>query len=794
MAEDSKLVITVDTSNSVVSVKKLDKALDSVERSGEKTSDQFDKMSRRSEKLAQSTQANVGQFRQLAASAAAFVTVGLGASVFNTVKSVQSMKMQLKTLLGTMENANGAFAALQTFASRTPYNLEQSVRAFQKLTALGLEPSERALFSYGNTASAMGKDLDQMIEAVADAATGEFERLKEFGIKSSTQGDQVKFTFQNVTTTVKKNAEDIKNYLIGIGEANFATAMSDQMDSINGQVSNLQDEWSKLKYEIGRGLERSTFLLDIASWIKTVRLAIPVLQIKFRSFRDFLFLQFDSIVAGFKKSMILLGYSTTVVTGTFKLLWAKAIDSVIEMYAGLQSKFADFLRLIPDASGLASSLQASATAARNLATNEQAVVKEMKTAEALAQGRLDAINKDLALKRSSAQATEVEYQKELQLAQTRKAGTKTLDDFVKKTSEEVKKARESKKLAAEAAKIKAKGYQKEIASLDKWLQKKKEEIDLYGKSSFYAERYHLAVAAGKAAVNVQTEAERERIKVLVEQGKQYIAILEAQETTRDLVDEIDGGQRAYNEALKAYNEARRKGYITDQQYLLLLGKLKSENTNLLTSTEQFNQGARDAFKEYKDEATDTYTQTKDVFTNAMGSMEDALVSFVTTGKLNFADFARSVVADITRIYAKKALLSTIEGFGSGGSGGGLGSFIGKLFAASGEVFSGNGDPVQAFATGGTFTNRIVKSPTQFKFADGTGIMGEAGPEAIMPLTRDSKGRLGVQATPESKPQKQVVVQNTIIVQAPEGRLSKESLSQLQAKLGTAMQRSVRRNT
>jgi phage-related minor tail protein len=67
-------------------------------------------------------------------------------------------------------------------------------------------------------------------------------------------------------------------------------------------------------------------------------------------------------------------------------------------------------------------------------------------------------------------------------------------------------------------------------------------------------------------------------------------------------------------------------------------------------------------------------------------------------------------------------------------------------AANGAYFS-NG--IAAFANGGTFTNSIVSSPTLFKFANGgavkTGLMGEAGEEAIMPLRRDASGRLGVSA-------------------------------------------------
>jgi len=62
--------------------------------------------------------------------------------------------------------------------------------------------------------------------------------------------------------------------------------------------------------------------------------------------------------------------------------------------------------------------------------------------------------------------------------------------------------------------------------------------------------------------------------------------------------------------------------------------------------------------------------------------------------------------------------------------------------AHGNVFDASG--IQTFAYGGTFTNQIVQSPTLFKFAKGTGLMGEAGPEAIMPLTRMPDGNLGVQ--------------------------------------------------
>ncbi|EMN7845678.1 hypothetical protein WAY68_004703 [Salmonella enterica subsp. enterica serovar Dublin] len=121
--------------------------------------------------------------------------------------------------------------------------------------ALGLTPSEEALRSYGNTASAMGKDLNQMIEAVADASTFEFERLKEFGIKARQNQSDIEFTFQGTTTVVKKNAADIEQYLLNIGNVNFAGAMADQANTLNGAIASAEDSWSQLKMTLATSLD-----------------------------------------------------------------------------------------------------------------------------------------------------------------------------------------------------------------------------------------------------------------------------------------------------------------------------------------------------------------------------------------------------------------------------------------------------------------------------------------------------------------------------------------------------------
>lgn len=176
---------------------------------------------------------------------------GLGHSIISAQREFDVLNAQLVTAAGSAEAAAAAMAELQEFAKVTPYGLSQAVEGFSKLKNLGLEASIASLTSFGNTASAMGKDLMQMIEAVADASTFEFERLKEFGIKANQEKDKVSFTFQGITTEVAKNAKAIEEYLLKIGNVQFGAAMESRAKTLDGAISAMSDSWQGFLRSVG---------------------------------------------------------------------------------------------------------------------------------------------------------------------------------------------------------------------------------------------------------------------------------------------------------------------------------------------------------------------------------------------------------------------------------------------------------------------------------------------------------------------------------------------------------------
>ena len=226
------------------------KSLDKLAKQGKKTESATGKMSQ--------------GFKALGGVIAAIGFASLINSMIKTAASFESMSISLEVVTGSAEKATQAMEGITAFAKKTPFQVSEITDAFIKLKALGITPTEASLTSFGNTSSAMGKSLNQMIEAVADASTFEFERLKEFGIKAKQQADSVIFTFQGVATEVGKTSKEITEFLESIGREKFGGAMEKQMDTMNGKLSNLGDSFDMFAVKLLQDNTGGKGILDLA--------------------------------------------------------------------------------------------------------------------------------------------------------------------------------------------------------------------------------------------------------------------------------------------------------------------------------------------------------------------------------------------------------------------------------------------------------------------------------------------------------------------------------------------------
>lgn len=199
---------------------------------------------------------NVGNYRQAISSIAGFLPIigaGLGASqVVESTREFERLFAVLKQATGSQSAANNIFSQIQQFAKETPFQLNELVGAFVKLEQRNFNPTIDQLRVIGDIAAASGKTFNQFTEAILDAQTGEFERLKEFGIIAKKNGDDLRVTFRGQSETFKNTSENITNYLLKIGELpgiqGSAIAVSKTLD---GSISNLVDNFIQLSANIG---------------------------------------------------------------------------------------------------------------------------------------------------------------------------------------------------------------------------------------------------------------------------------------------------------------------------------------------------------------------------------------------------------------------------------------------------------------------------------------------------------------------------------------------------------------
>lgn len=188
--------------------------------------------------------------------------IGTAFAAFAAVGGIVTATRETEKLFAVLKNAVGGselkavtiFKELQNFAATTPFALNEVVGAFTKLQQRNFNPTIEQLRTMGDIAASSGKSIDQFVEAILDAQTGEFERLKEFGVVAKKEGDNVRITFRGQSETFKNTSENLNAYLLKLGELPGIYGATDAVaKTLDGSLSNTGDNFSRLFATLGSG-------------------------------------------------------------------------------------------------------------------------------------------------------------------------------------------------------------------------------------------------------------------------------------------------------------------------------------------------------------------------------------------------------------------------------------------------------------------------------------------------------------------------------------------------------------
>lgn len=267
----------------------------------------------------------------------------------------------------------------------------------------------------------------------------------------------------------------------------------------------------------------------------------------------------------------------------------------------------------------------------------------------------------------------------------------------------------------------------------------------------------------KKTVTLTSQLAEEEVKVR-QQHAMALATMGMGDQQRGRYEERLKIQQHYQDQLEQLKrDSKAKGTLDSEEYRQAEQELQASLDRRLAEWADYNAkvdaasgdwtlGASRALDNFMAQGSNVAGMTENIFTSAFNGMADAVGNFATTGKFNFRSFTVSILADLAKMEARIAASQALGGllkWGMTAFGAGAGAAAGSganAIQSYGANFSLN-------AVGGVYNSTdlsrysgsVVSRPTFFAFAKGAGVMGEAGPEAILPLRRGADGKLGVVA-------------------------------------------------
>lgn len=616
----------------------------------------------------------------------AFDAIKLGfKSLLETSSQFEKYGSTLETIEGSSKKAKESLSWIQDFAKNTPYELDQVTEAFVQMRAYGLTPTDGSLKSLGDAASAMNKPIMQAVEAMADAMTGENERLKEFGIRASTQGDEIAYNWTDSSgkakhIIIKNNSEIIQSTLEAIFNSKYQDAMQNQMKTYDGMISNLKDQWTQFKKDF---MDAGLF-----AWIKAF----------IKTFTES-FIKSFSLVDGEQEkftSNMIDGFNTTI----------DAVGFLYRAFLGLKTVFnVVYLGWLGFRTLILSSLQSMTELINGLIDSYNSVVGKNVTFKGKAltvdvlpdfKAELDYVGEEV--KKTYAQMGE-DFDKSV-------ANPEKFENFKTNLLNNYKDIKSETDKIVESIKAPVPGAVDGQFQFGSGGTKKTEEE--------------------KAAEKEKKRLEAETKRALKEESK---AINEAYEDRRRMQEQFTSdymysqltqSQYQIYELNNQYADYAK--YIDDK---VALDKwYESEKKEILKNRAEDEKnwldGVNEAFDDYIEHAGNSYRQMNNLFSNALYGMEDFLVDFIKTGKASFSDFINSIAEDFIRMMVQINITKPLATAASSINWGSM--FSGFAFANGGIMTNQGAVPLKAYANGG-----VASTPQLALFGEGR------MPEAYVPL-------------------------------------------------------------
>ncbi len=191
-------------------------------------------------------------------------------AVFGISEKFEKYNAVLKNALGSEKLAKQSMEAIKVLAKNTAFTVDELTEGYVKLVNRGMKPTEKQMLGMADLAASQGKSFDQLVEAILDAQTNEFVRLKEFGIIAKKSGDQVRISFGEANYVVKNTPEAIQGVIDKLGGLQgVAGANAEMMKTLGGAWSNIQDLMTNTVAAIGEKL-RPVFIGLFDIFAKTV--------------------------------------------------------------------------------------------------------------------------------------------------------------------------------------------------------------------------------------------------------------------------------------------------------------------------------------------------------------------------------------------------------------------------------------------------------------------------------------------------------------------------------------------